>query len=197
MPRPKAFDPDTVRERVADVFAAQGYRGTSFAQLEAASGLGKQSLYNSFGDKQALYLASLDCIGGRMSALVTAMARAGSGRAALGVFFDGLYAQCVDPDPAQHACMVTSGLLEGLDEPTVAAKLRERWSATEALLKAAVERGQRDRSVRRDVPSAVLAAALMTLVSGWRVSSRVPAGLPDRSRQTMSVLLGILDPPPD
>jgi TetR/AcrR family transcriptional regulator, transcriptional repressor for nem operon len=208
VPRPKAFDPDTVRERVADAFAAHGYRGTSLALLEEASGLGKQSLYNTFGDKQALYLASLECVGDRLASARTAMARADTGRQAIDVFFAGLLQQCADPDPAQHACLVTNGLLEGIDEPAVAAKLRERWQATQALLRVAVERGQRDGSVRRDLASDVLATAMMTVVSGWRVSSRVGAGAgvpeappasgsPPQSEKQRAVplLLSILDPP--
>lgn len=55
-------------------FWRSGYAATSIQDLEETTGLGRGSLYNSFGDKQALFVASLErywaTIGqGRMSAL--------------------------------------------------------------------------------------------------------------------------------
>ena len=41
------------------VFWRQGFAGTSIADLVEATGLQRQSLYNTFGDKQALFNAAL------------------------------------------------------------------------------------------------------------------------------------------
>jgi len=41
------------------VFWRQGFAGTSIADLVEATGLQRQSLYNAFGDKQALFNAAL------------------------------------------------------------------------------------------------------------------------------------------
>jgi TetR/AcrR family transcriptional repressor of nem operon len=60
MPRPKSFDEDAVLERAVELFRARGYEGTSVADLESHLGLGRQSLYNTFGDKQALFHKALD-----------------------------------------------------------------------------------------------------------------------------------------
>jgi TetR/AcrR family transcriptional repressor of nem operon len=60
MPRPKSFDEDAVLEQAVQLFWERGYEGTSLADLEAHLGLGRQSLYNAFGDKHALYLKALD-----------------------------------------------------------------------------------------------------------------------------------------
>jgi TetR/AcrR family transcriptional regulator, transcriptional repressor for nem operon len=45
-----------VLDRLTNAFSTYGYGGTSMALLQEATGLGKQSLYNTFGDKQAMYL---------------------------------------------------------------------------------------------------------------------------------------------
>ncbi|MGB6230867.1 MAG: TetR/AcrR family transcriptional regulator [Litorimonas sp.] len=57
--RPALFDPDRVATQIADLFWAKGYDGTSLSDITAATGLSKSSLYNSFGDKDALFKAAL------------------------------------------------------------------------------------------------------------------------------------------
>lgn len=60
MPRPRKFDEDAVVESAAGVFAAAGYGGTTMEELSRATGLGKQSIYNTFGGKRDLFLRALD-----------------------------------------------------------------------------------------------------------------------------------------
>jgi TetR/AcrR family transcriptional repressor of nem operon len=60
MGRTKSFDEDAVLDQAVQLFWERGYEGTSLADLEAHLGLGRQSLYNSFGDKHALFLKALD-----------------------------------------------------------------------------------------------------------------------------------------
>lgn len=43
-----------------DLFWSRGYEATSMTDLVAHLGIGRQSLYDTFGDKRALYLAALD-----------------------------------------------------------------------------------------------------------------------------------------
>ncbi|WP_232280440.1 TetR/AcrR family transcriptional regulator [Sphingomonas sp. PAMC 26605] len=53
------FDRGEVLDRAARVFWRQGYDATSIQDLEAATSLGRGSLYNAFGDKAALFRAVL------------------------------------------------------------------------------------------------------------------------------------------
>lgn len=57
--RPRSFDESEVLEQATQVFWSQGFEATSVAALEQATGLGRQSLYNAFGGKRALFLACL------------------------------------------------------------------------------------------------------------------------------------------
>ena len=59
MARPREFDEAAVLEAIKDVFWRNGYEGASYADLIAASGLHKGSLYAAFGDKRSLYLRAL------------------------------------------------------------------------------------------------------------------------------------------
>ncbi len=60
MARPREFDPEEVLERCLELFWARGFAGVSVSDLEQATGLGRQSLYAAFGDKQALFAAVLE-----------------------------------------------------------------------------------------------------------------------------------------
>ncbi len=63
MARPRQFDEAEVKVALRNVFWQHGYDGTSYADIIAATGLNKGSLYASFGDKRALYqhaIASYD-----------------------------------------------------------------------------------------------------------------------------------------
>lgn len=59
MARPRKFAPDTALARIKEAFWLKGYDGTSMQDIEAATGLKKQSLYRLFGDKRQMYLAAL------------------------------------------------------------------------------------------------------------------------------------------
>jgi AcrR family transcriptional regulator len=59
MARSKEFDRDQVLERAMRLFWAQGYAATTTEDLVGAMGISRQSLYDTFGDKQALYLEAL------------------------------------------------------------------------------------------------------------------------------------------
>jgi TetR/AcrR family transcriptional repressor of nem operon len=60
MARPREFDRDQALERATRVFWAKGYASTSTEDLLAAMNIGRQSLYNTFGDKRKLYLEALE-----------------------------------------------------------------------------------------------------------------------------------------
>ena len=59
MARPKEFDRDLALQKAMMVFWEKGYAATSAADLVQAMGIGRQSLYDTFGDKHQLYLEAL------------------------------------------------------------------------------------------------------------------------------------------
>jgi TetR/AcrR family transcriptional regulator, transcriptional repressor for nem operon len=56
----KSFDPEQALARARDVFWRRGYAGTAISELESAIGVGRKSLYDTFGSKRALYLRSIE-----------------------------------------------------------------------------------------------------------------------------------------
>ncbi|MCH8203426.1 MAG: TetR/AcrR family transcriptional regulator [Proteobacteria bacterium] len=68
----KQFDPDAVLEKAMQVFWAKGYAATGLAELQARMGIGRKSLYDTFGNKRQLFIKALqlysDSVVGQISA---------------------------------------------------------------------------------------------------------------------------------
>src|SRR5210317_1687253 len=56
----KRFDRDAVLEKAMLVFWEQGYEATGMTGLLEQVGIGRQSLYDTFGDKRSLFIESLN-----------------------------------------------------------------------------------------------------------------------------------------
>ncbi|HEY0210624.1 TetR/AcrR family transcriptional regulator [Acerihabitans sp.] len=59
MARPKEFDIDIALDAAIEVFREHGFAGSSTQMLTKAMRIGKQSLYDTFGDKWRLYCSAL------------------------------------------------------------------------------------------------------------------------------------------
>jgi TetR/AcrR family transcriptional regulator, transcriptional repressor for nem operon len=60
MARHKEFDRDQALHKAMEVFWSRGYEAASIQDLVGHMGINRQSLYDTFGDKHALYLQTLD-----------------------------------------------------------------------------------------------------------------------------------------
>lgn len=108
----KAFLPDLALEKAMNVFWERGYEGTSVEDLVQCTGIGRGSLYDTFGDKHALYLAALDryC---RMSQERIAVFRGqvGSLRERLEHVFQ-TYIDALLSDSARRGCFLVNASIE-------------------------------------------------------------------------------------
>ena len=58
--RPKEFDVQAALERAMEVFWSHGYEATSVQDLVDAMGISRGSMYDTFGDKHALFSAAIE-----------------------------------------------------------------------------------------------------------------------------------------
>ena len=56
----KTFDPETVLQKAMEVFWARGYEAASLSELLQNMGISRKSMYDTFGNKQALFLKALE-----------------------------------------------------------------------------------------------------------------------------------------
>ncbi|MBB2903365.1 TetR/AcrR family transcriptional repressor of nem operon [Kineococcus radiotolerans] len=84
MARTKEFEPAVVLTRATATFWAKGYEYASTQDLMTAMGVGKRSMYDTFGDKHELYLKALrDYIERAEQAQDAAITSAGGGLSAV------------------------------------------------------------------------------------------------------------------
>ena len=60
MARPKEFDQDKALHKAIHLFSQQGFATTSIDELMRVMDVGRQSMYDTFGDKRALFLKALE-----------------------------------------------------------------------------------------------------------------------------------------
>ncbi|MDJ0820256.1 MAG: TetR/AcrR family transcriptional regulator [Paracoccaceae bacterium] len=60
MPSPKTYKREDLLDRAIELFRKQGYAGTSTAELVAALGVNRKTMYSEFGSKQELFEAALE-----------------------------------------------------------------------------------------------------------------------------------------
>jgi TetR/AcrR family transcriptional repressor of nem operon len=60
MARPKEFDQELALRKAIHLFSQQGFAATSTDELMRIMDIGRQSMYDTFGDKRALFLRALE-----------------------------------------------------------------------------------------------------------------------------------------
>src|SRR5262249_22759309 len=111
MARPREFDPDEALARAMDAFWAKGYEGTSLADLVAATGLNKASLYAAFGDKRRLYLAAIERYEREgIDKTIARLRDAADPEAAIAAVFDSVIAAVARGD--RRGCLVCNASID-------------------------------------------------------------------------------------
>lgn len=174
MGRPRQYDPETALDAAQKAFWSHGYAGTSVADLCAATGLKKGSLYQAFGDKHALFMQVLERYLAGGKAMLDTIAQAEPEAVLLRVH-DWLtmasQGACVQSGPG--GCMAINSLVElAPHDPKVEAFLGAYFEALRATLRGALARAQDAGHVRTDRAPDDLARYLETLVSGLATGGR-------------------------
>lgn len=146
--RPRAYDPAVALERATDAFWDGGFSGTSLDDLSARTGMNRPSLYAAFGDKQALYLKTLDRYrAGRRTAIDAALAAGRPLRETLRAIYGRMIDLFLEGDHGARGCyLVGTAATEAVGNPEVrkllAGSLRELDEGFRQALSAAQARGE-------------------------------------------------------
>lgn len=156
-----------------EAFWSNGYANTSPAQLAAATGVGKGSLYNAFTSKRHLFdlaLVRYDQIGSRLAEEL--LSGSGDTRERVGSFLRLL----VDSDVAQperRGCLAVNTAVElAGHDPEIARAVRAVQEHTIAALAARIDRGRLDGDVAPGIDAQAAAEFLMNTIAGLRVMAR-------------------------
>jgi TetR/AcrR family transcriptional repressor of nem operon len=112
MARQKEFDRDEVLHKAMEVFWARGYEGASIQDLVKHMGINRQSIYDTFGDKHALFLQALDRYREIESRKVFAqLDRPGSVKKNLRLLFEGAVEKALSEE-GRRGCFVGNSISE-------------------------------------------------------------------------------------
>jgi len=167
--RPRAFNEDEALTRATAVFWRAGYSATSMDDLSAATGMNRPSLYGAFGDKQALYLTTLERYAQRSRlAMDAALDDTLPLADALMRVYEGALALYFPPKEQPRGCfLIGTALTESVEDPEVRARLHDALAefdnAFEIRLRSAQQKGELDASADVKALASVASAVLYTL----------------------------------
>ncbi len=167
--RPPTFDREAVIGAAIGAFFVSGYDATTLPDLEAATGLDRSSLYNSFGGKRGLYEAAITTYLDVAEAGLFEPLLVGTddGYADLLTFFGFLRTGMTSPE-AIPGCLIVNDMASGADPE---AALRYRGLLEEGMRRALQRSGETDEQRRNE------RAAHLTLgVLGVNLISKTTAG---------------------
>lgn len=192
MARHKEFDCDQALHQAMEVFWARGYEAASIQDLLAHMRINRQSLYDTFGDKHALYLRALDRyqeVENRK--LFQLLEKSGSVKKALRQLFMGVVegALC---DRQRRGCFMGNAMSElaGRCKAT-ADKTRNNMEAIEGAFHRALLRGKKDGELQGLRDPRAVARFLYSTLQGLVLMAKATQDrkkLEDVVKITLSVL---------
>lgn len=168
MARPRNFDEGVALDAAIGVFREHGFEGTSAEMLVEAMGIGRQSLYNAFGDKWQLYCAAVARYGDS-EAKAHREALASGNRAIDGIrrMLDRVV------ENANDACLGVGSICEfGRSRPDLAAIHDRSGIRLGAGIAQAVRRAQAERDVAPDADPEAVSAFLTGTIASLRIAAR-------------------------
>lgn len=192
MARPKAFDPDQVLDKAMEMFWSRGYKNTSMQDLVDCMCINRGSLYDTFGDKHALYLKALNRYMEKHS--IRMLAADGDGHPAREVIRGLLYhlAEEKDCDSDQRGCFITNTICELCScDSDVAQTMQQGLARMQGALQEILEGGQRSGEFAKDLDCHAAAGFFLNTIHGMQVMRKVqpdPAILKSIADQAVGIL---------
>lgn len=174
MGRPRSFDKDEALDRAIETFWAQGYQATSVQDLVTSMGIKRQSMYDTFGDKHALFIAALQhycqkVIGTNLAALEGP----GSPLENLRGFFQQKVEDLIDAGRLR-GCLVTNSATErALFDVETSEEVTRGMRLMESAFHKSLERAREAGEIPQDADTVALAAYLLNTVQGLFVIGKV------------------------
>lgn len=193
MARTKEFDPDTALLSALELFWRRGYEATSMADLVEHLGIGRASLYATFGSKHDLYLKALDRYQqDRLPGLLHALSQPGPVLPAVRALVRRYADESAADDLRLRGCLVTNTAAElAPHDPAAARSVEQNWDRVETVLHTALVRAGAQGELPADRDPLALARTLLVLLQGLRLvgkASTDPARVRDAAEQALRLL---------
>lgn len=172
MARPKEFNREAALEAATEVFREYGFAGSSTEMLTTAMQIGRQSLYDTFGDKWRLYGAALEQYAqAETRAHIAALQTRGKAIDGIARMLARVVAE------ADKACLGVGSISEfGVTDDDLA-RIRDAAGTPlrEAMMKS-IRQAQREGDVPSDIDVPHAAGFLLAQIAAIRLAARSGAG---------------------
>jgi len=193
MARHKEFDTARVLDKAVEVFWQQGYAATSVQDLVDTLGIGRGSLYDTFGDKHCMYLAALDRYQAQGEAhLRTIVQQPGPVKPIIAAWLQDLVGQTVG-DTTQRGCFMVNSAIEcAAHDAAIAERVQAAVQGMETALYDLLVRAQQRGELAAARDPRQIARVLVATVLGIKVLAKTnPA--PDVAQDMVAGVLALLD----
>lgn len=169
----KQFDVEEALTQAMKVFWAHGYEAASMSELMAAMGIGKKSLYDTFGNKRELFIKCVNHYAqhslGEMHAHLN---QPGKRITHLKSLFAGY--QQVKKGECKHGCFLGTNIADfDTSDKEIASILLKNVQLIESLFTDVLQKAMDAGEIRNDIPANDLARQLLCIVQGVALLSRV------------------------
>lgn len=173
MPWEKQFNVDDALKKAMQAFWSKGYEATSMQDLVDTMGVNRGSIYDTFGDKRALYIEALKRYSNSEVTATLSKVRAGRNpREAIQALFDGLIADAV-VKKSRDGCFLVNTALELAPHDTDIEKLVAKgFKAIQTYFRELITDGQALGEINLDINARDVARMLLAAMIGIRVISR-------------------------
>lgn len=172
MPWEKQFDRNEILDRVMQAFWERGYEATSMQDLVDCTGVNRGSLYATYGDKRALFLAALHMYGENRTRLLAELESRYSPREAIRQIFLAFISQASEKG-GNRGCFLTNTALElAAHDPEVGEIVTRSQQQVEAFLARMIKLAQAAGEVSQRVKPAEAARGLLASLIGLVVLTR-------------------------
>jgi TetR/AcrR family transcriptional repressor of nem operon len=192
--RTKEFDPDAALRSALELFWRRGYEATSMSDLVAHLGVGRASLYATFGNKRELYLKALERYEqARLPEMVRELSRPGPALPGVRALVRRYADEAAADGPRRLGCFVTNTAAElAPHDPAAARQVERNWDHLESVLHSALVRARAQGELPAGRDPLALARMLLVLLQGLRVVGKASAD-PGRVRDAAEQALALLD----
>ena len=179
MARPKEFKREEALCKAMEVFWTQGFEATTMTQLRHAMGLGRQSLYDTFGDKKKLFDEALSMYINLNDTNAASLLKSDDGLEAIR-FLLNARVQMLSADETRRGCLMVNTAIElAHRDKDAAEKLQSSFGYIKKLFAHALERAEAAGQLRENSNIEELAITLVTQFSGMVILAKTGASMSD------------------
>jgi len=173
MGRPREFSEEDALESGMQLFWTGGYHATSTRELETALDLGRQSVYNAFGDKEELYHS---CILRYTETILTPrrieVFSAGAGRREIVKYLAALV-EFLDTDPQRRGCFLFNALAElAGSDPFVLSEAQTYLTETRECIEQAIHTALENSEISQCADPGAVAASITATEIGMSLAAK-------------------------